>query len=64
MGQQPFEAVVATYGPMVLRVCRAVLGPTEAGGVNDAEWRQRCAAAGIADLPLAGAAARPPSRTI
>ncbi len=28
--QQPFEAIVATYGPMVLRVCRAVLGPTAA----------------------------------
>jgi RNA polymerase sigma factor (sigma-70 family) len=28
--QQPFEAVVARYGPMVLRVCRAVLGPVAA----------------------------------
>jgi DNA-directed RNA polymerase specialized sigma24 family protein len=26
----PFEDVVAEYGPMVLRVCRAVLGPTDA----------------------------------
>jgi RNA polymerase sigma factor (sigma-70 family) len=30
MSQQPFEAIVATYGPTVLRVCRAVLGPTAA----------------------------------
>ncbi len=30
MGQQPFEAIVARYGPVVLRVCRAVLGPTAA----------------------------------
>jgi RNA polymerase sigma factor (sigma-70 family) len=28
--QQPFEAVVAKYGPTVLRVCRAVLGPAAA----------------------------------
>ncbi|MEV7012317.1 RNA polymerase sigma factor [Streptosporangium sp. NPDC051022] len=28
MRQQPFEAIVARYGPMVLRVCRAVLGNT------------------------------------
>jgi len=28
--QQPFEAIVAEYGPTVLRVCRAVLGPTAA----------------------------------
>ncbi|WP_167479514.1 RNA polymerase sigma factor [Nocardia arthritidis] len=26
----PFEQVVAEYGPMVLRVCRAVLGPDDA----------------------------------
>jgi len=26
----PFEEVVTAYGPMVLRVCRAVLGPTDA----------------------------------
>jgi RNA polymerase sigma factor (sigma-70 family) len=30
MSRQPFEAIVATYGPTVLRVCRAVLGPTAA----------------------------------
>ena len=28
--QQPFEATVAEYGPMVLRVCRAVVGRTAA----------------------------------
>lgn len=27
---KPFEQVVAKYGPMVLRVCRAVLGPVDA----------------------------------
>jgi RNA polymerase sigma factor (sigma-70 family) len=27
---QPFEQIVAGYGPMVLRVCRALLGPHEA----------------------------------
>lgn len=26
----PFETVVTTHGPTVLRVCRAVLGPTDA----------------------------------
>jgi RNA polymerase sigma factor (sigma-70 family) len=26
----PFERVVETYGPMVLRVCRAVVGPADA----------------------------------
>ncbi len=30
MSQQPFEAIVNRYGPTVLRVCRAVLGPTAA----------------------------------
>ena len=30
MSRQPFEAVVARHGPTVLRVCRAVLGPTAA----------------------------------
>jgi RNA polymerase sigma factor (sigma-70 family) len=30
MRRPPFEAVVARYGPTVLRVCRAVLGPTAA----------------------------------
>jgi RNA polymerase sigma factor (sigma-70 family) len=29
-GKQPFEAVVATHGATVLRVCRAVLGPADA----------------------------------
>ncbi len=29
-GKQPFEAVVAKHGAMVLRVCRAVLGPGDA----------------------------------
>jgi RNA polymerase sigma factor (sigma-70 family) len=29
-GKQPFETVVATHGPTVLRVCRAVLGATDA----------------------------------
>jgi RNA polymerase sigma factor (sigma-70 family) len=29
-GKQPFEAVVAAYGPVVLRVCRAVLGQRDA----------------------------------
>ncbi|MCM3923597.1 RNA polymerase sigma factor [Frankia sp. AiPs1] len=28
MGREPFEAVVERYGPMVLRVCWAVVGPT------------------------------------
>jgi RNA polymerase sigma factor (sigma-70 family) len=28
--KRPFEQVVARYGPMVLRVCRVVLGPDEA----------------------------------
>jgi DNA-directed RNA polymerase specialized sigma24 family protein len=27
---RPFEQIVAEYGPMVLRVCRAVTGPDEA----------------------------------
>ncbi|KAA0025079.1 RNA polymerase sigma factor [Antrihabitans cavernicola] len=27
---KPFDQVVAEYGPMVLRVCRAVLGPVDA----------------------------------
>lgn len=27
MGREPFEAVVERYGPMVLRVCWAVVGP-------------------------------------
>jgi RNA polymerase sigma factor (sigma-70 family) len=28
--KQPFETVVSDHGPMVLRVCRAVLGPVDA----------------------------------
>lgn len=28
--KQPFEAVVSAYGSMVLRVCRAVVGPVDA----------------------------------
>jgi RNA polymerase sigma factor (sigma-70 family) len=28
--RQPFEAIVARYGPTVLRVCRAVVGPATA----------------------------------
>lgn len=30
MSQPPFEQVVASCGPMVLRVCRAVVGPIDA----------------------------------
>jgi RNA polymerase sigma factor (sigma-70 family) len=30
MTKQPFEEIVATYGPTVLRVCRAILGPADA----------------------------------
>jgi RNA polymerase sigma factor (sigma-70 family) len=30
VGQQPFEAIVTRYGPTVLRVCRAVVGPNAA----------------------------------
>ena len=30
MSLRPFEQIVADYGPMVLRVCRAVVGPDEA----------------------------------
>lgn len=30
MGLPPFEQIVHDYGPMVLRVCRAVLGPQDA----------------------------------
>lgn len=28
--REPFERVVGRHGPTVLRVCRAVLGPTDA----------------------------------
>jgi DNA-directed RNA polymerase specialized sigma24 family protein len=41
MGRQPFEAIVAAYGPMVLRVCRAILGPTAA----DDAWSETFLAA-------------------
>jgi RNA polymerase sigma factor (sigma-70 family) len=37
----PFEQVVAAYGPTVLRVCRAVLGPDEA----DDAWSETFLAA-------------------
>ena len=30
MSRKPFEQIVAAHGPTVLRVCRALLGPTEA----------------------------------
>ncbi len=30
MGMQPFDEIVTEHGPMVLRVCRALLGPTDA----------------------------------
>jgi RNA polymerase sigma factor (sigma-70 family) len=30
MTPQPFEAIVSTYGPTVLRVCLAILGPEDA----------------------------------
>ena len=30
MGMQPFDEVVTEHGPMVLRICRALLGPTDA----------------------------------
>lgn len=38
---KPFEQIVAEHGPMVLRVCRAVLGPTEA----DDAWSETFLAA-------------------
>ena len=38
---KPFEQIVAQHGPMVLRVCRAVLGPTEA----DDAWSETFLAA-------------------
>ncbi len=46
---KPFERVVAEHGPMVLRVCRAVLGPADA---EDA-WSETFLAAlkAYADLP-------------
>jgi RNA polymerase sigma factor (sigma-70 family) len=30
VSQRPFEQIVAEHGPIVLRVCRAVLGPADA----------------------------------
>ena len=49
VGRQPFEQVVERYGPMVLRVCRAVVGPDAA---EDA-WSETFLAAlrGYPDLP-------------
>jgi RNA polymerase sigma factor (sigma-70 family) len=40
-GKRPFEAVVAEYGSMVLRVCRAVLGAADA----DDAWSETFLAA-------------------
>ncbi|HEU0041513.1 MAG TPA: sigma-70 family RNA polymerase sigma factor [Jiangellaceae bacterium] len=41
MRREPFEAIVARYGPTVLRVCRAVLGPADA----DDAWSETFLAA-------------------
>ena len=38
---QPFEAIVAEHGPVVMRVCRALLGPGEA----DDAWSETFLAA-------------------
>ena len=38
---QPFEAIVAEHGPVVMRVCRALLGPIEA----DDAWSETFLAA-------------------
>ena len=38
---RPFEQIVTEYGPMVLRVCRAVLGPVDA----DDAWSETFLAA-------------------
>jgi RNA polymerase sigma factor (sigma-70 family) len=48
--RQPFEAIVAEHGSTVLRVCRAVLGPT---GADDA-WSETFLSAMRAypDLPV------------
>lgn len=43
--QEPFEVIVARHGPMVPRVCRAVLGHTAT-----AEAARRAAADGVAAL--------------
>ena len=40
-GLEPFEDVVARHGPLVLRVCRAVLGP----GAADDAWSETFLAA-------------------
>jgi DNA-directed RNA polymerase specialized sigma24 family protein len=47
MGKQPFERVVATHGATVLRVCRAVLGGTDA----DDAWSETFLSAMKASLP-------------
>jgi RNA polymerase sigma factor (sigma-70 family) len=46
---RPFEQIVAEHGPMVLRVCRAVLGPVDA----DDAWSETFLAAlrAYPDLP-------------
>jgi RNA polymerase sigma factor (sigma-70 family) len=46
---RPFEQIVTEYGPMVLRVCRAILGPVDA----DDAWSETFLAALTAypDLP-------------
>jgi RNA polymerase sigma factor (sigma-70 family) len=41
MAMQPFEAVVAEHGAVVMRVCRALLGPVEA----DDAWSETFLAA-------------------
>ena len=41
MSSEPFENVVARHGPLVLRVCRAVLGP----GAADDAWSETFLAA-------------------
>jgi RNA polymerase sigma factor (sigma-70 family) len=38
---QPFEAIVAEHGPVVMRVCRALLGPVE----TDDAWSETFLAA-------------------
>ncbi len=39
MSVRPFEQIVTEYGPMVLRVCRAVLGPGDDASAEDA-WSE------------------------
>ena len=41
MSREPFEKIVARHGPVVLRVCRAVLGP----GAADDAWSETLLAA-------------------